>query len=92
MPPVVKLGGAALQRLTGVIFFAYQVSVAALMMGVGGGSDDLRTLLLSGTSGLIGGALSMAAGEYISVYSQRDAEEADIAKEQAAQEHVRPEL
>ncbi len=59
------------------------------MMGVGGGSEDLRTLLLSGFSGLIGGALSMAAGEFISVYSQKDAEESDIAKERAAQEHVR---
>jgi len=63
--------------------------VASLMMGVGGGSENLRTLLLSGISGLIGGALSMAAGEYISVYSQKDAEESDIAKEQAAQAHVR---
>ena len=59
------------------------------MMGVGGGSENLRTLLLSGISGLIGGALSMAAGEYISVYSQKDAEESDIAKERAAQAHVR---
>ena len=66
-----------------------QVSVASLMMGVGGGSEDLRTLLLSGMSGLVGGALSMAAGEFISVYSQKDAEESDIAKERAAQEHVR---
>ncbi len=63
--------------------------MASLMMGVGGGSENLRTLLLSGISGLIGGALSMAAGEYISVYSQKDAEESDIAKEQAAQAHVR---
>ena len=35
------------------------------MMGVGGGSDNMHTLLLSGMSGLVGGALSMAAGEYI---------------------------
>jgi len=63
------------------------VSVASLMMGVGGGSNDLKTLLLSGMSGLVGGALSMAAGEYISVYSQKDAELSDIAKERAAQEH-----
>ena len=62
------------------------------MMGVGGGSENLRTLLLSGASGLIGGALSMAAGEFISVYSQKDAEESDIAKERAAQAHVRPRL
>ena len=38
------------------------VSVASLMMGVGGGSQDSKTLLLSGVAGLVGGALSMAAG------------------------------
>ena len=36
------------------------VSVASLMMGVGGGTQDVRTLVLSGLSGLVGGALSMA--------------------------------
>lgn len=36
------------------------VSVASLMMGVGGGTEDIRTLVLSGLSGLVGGALSMA--------------------------------
>lgn len=61
------------------------VSVASLMMGVGGGSDDPKTLVLSGVAGLVGGALSMAAGEYISVYSQKDSQDADIAKERAAQ-------
>lgn len=63
------------------------VSVASLMMGVGGGTEDLKTLVLSGVAGLVGGALSMAAGEYISVYSQKDSQDADIAKERAAQEH-----
>lgn len=46
--------------------------------------------VLSGVAGLVGGALSMAAGEYISVFSQKDSQDADIAKERAAQEHVRP--
>lgn len=63
------------------------VSVASLMMGVGGGTGDLKTLVLSGVAGLVGGALSMAAGEYISVYSQKDSQDADIAKERQAQEH-----
>jgi VIT1/CCC1 family predicted Fe2+/Mn2+ transporter len=63
------------------------VSVASLMMGVGGGSEDAKTLVLSGVAGLVGGALSMAAGEYISVYSQKDSQEADMAKERQAQEH-----
>jgi VIT1/CCC1 family predicted Fe2+/Mn2+ transporter len=57
------------------------VSVAALLMGVGSGSSDLDFLRLSGVAALISGALSMAAGEYVSVSSQRDAERADIEKE-----------
>ena len=42
--------------------------------------------VLSGVAGLVGGALSMAAGEYISVYSQKDSQDADIAKERDAQQ------
>ena len=61
------------------------VSTASLMLGVGGGSDELRTLVLAGVAGLVAGALSMAVGEYISMSSQRDAEQADIAKEAAEQ-------
>jgi len=47
------------------------VSVAALMLGVGGGTEELHALVLAGVAGLVGGALSMACGEYISVASQR---------------------
>ncbi|KAK9845523.1 hypothetical protein WJX81_008565 [Elliptochloris bilobata] len=61
------------------------VSVASLMLGVGGGSDSLHIVVLAGVAGLIGGALSMAVGEYISVSSQRDAEEADVEKERLEQ-------
>jgi vacuolar iron transporter family protein len=57
------------------------VSVAALLMGVGAGSKDLKILRLAGTAGMISGALSMALGEYVSVASQRDAEHADIQLE-----------
>ncbi|KAH7620775.1 hypothetical protein Ndes2526B_g04697 [Nannochloris sp. 'desiccata'] len=57
------------------------VSVAALIMGVGSGSQDLSILRLSGVAALISGALSMAAGEYVSVSSQRDAEKVDIELE-----------
>lgn len=53
--------------------------------GVGGGSSKLSTLVLAGLAGLVGGALSMAVGEFISVSSQRDAEKADIAREVAEQ-------
>ncbi|KAL6753520.1 Ccc1 family [Haematococcus lacustris] len=75
------------------------VSVASIMLGVGGGSDDLHTMRLAGIAGWIAGATSMALGEYISVASQRDSEEADIQKEReqqakgpAAREHELEEL
>ncbi len=57
------------------------LSTAALVMGVAAGSADKPAILLAGTAGLVAGALSMAAGEYVSVSSQADAERADIARE-----------
>ncbi|HEY1556681.1 MAG TPA: VIT family protein [Kofleriaceae bacterium] len=57
------------------------VSTAALMMGVGASEASTRAMLLAGIAGLFAGALSMAVGEYVSVSSQRDAEDADIAIE-----------
>ncbi|KXS19316.1 carbohydrate-binding module family 18 protein [Gonapodya prolifera JEL478] len=57
------------------------VSVAAQMVGVGAGGADRRTIFLSGLSALVAGALSMGAGEFVSVYAQRDTEEADIERE-----------
>eukprot|EP00270_Netrium_digitus_P003266 TRINITY_DN13706_c0_g1_i1.p1 TRINITY_DN13706_c0_g1~~TRINITY_DN13706_c0_g1_i1.p1 ORF type:complete len:274 (-),score=42.12 TRINITY_DN13706_c0_g1_i1:191-1012(-) len=59
------------------------VSVACLMVGVGAVKDDRSSMVISGLAGLISGALSMAIGEYISVYGQRDVEEADLEKERA---------
>lgn len=61
------------------------VSVAALMLGVGGGDSTLATMRLAGIASWIAGALSMAVGEYISVASQRDTELADIEKEREQQ-------
>ncbi|KAF6265570.1 Ccc1 family [Scenedesmus sp. NREL 46B-D3] len=61
------------------------VSTASLMLGVGAGADSLHAMQLAGIAGLVAGALSMAAGEYISVSSQKDAEEADIEKERQEQ-------
>lgn len=61
------------------------VSVSALMMGMGGADSDQRLMQLAGVAGLVSGALSMACGEYISVASQKDAEEADIEKERLEQ-------
>lgn len=61
------------------------VSTSSLMLGVGGGSSSRHTMVLAGVAGLVGGALSMAVGEFISVSSQKDSEEADIEKERVEQ-------
>ena len=57
------------------------VSTACLMIGVAASSASKNAILLSGLAGLVAGALSMAAGEYVSVSSLRDVEEANIAQE-----------
>ncbi|BDZ39944.1 VIT1/CCC1 transporter family protein [Microbacterium suwonense] len=57
------------------------VSVAALVVGVAGATTDNAALLIAGLAGLVGGAISMALGEYVSVSSQRDSERALIHKE-----------
>lgn len=57
------------------------VSVAGLVMGVAGATTDRETIFIAGAAGLAAGALSMAAGEYVSVSTQRDTEQALLAKE-----------
>jgi vacuolar iron transporter family protein len=57
------------------------VSTASLMIGVASASGSRQTILVAGVAGLVAGAMSMAAGEYVSVSSQRDAEDADIERE-----------
>ncbi len=57
------------------------VSVAALVVGVAGATNDLKIIATAGVAGLVAGALSMAAGEYVSVSTQRDAERAYIKRE-----------
>jgi VIT1/CCC1 family predicted Fe2+/Mn2+ transporter len=57
------------------------VSVAGLVVGVAGATDDRHTIFVAGTAGLVAGALSMAVGEYVSVSTQRDTEEALLEKE-----------
>jgi vacuolar iron transporter family protein len=57
------------------------VSTAALIVGVAAAGSAKETILLSGVAGLVAGAMSMAAGEYVSVHSQVDTENADLAKE-----------
>ncbi len=54
------------------------ISTASLMTGMAAAQPDFQTLLLTGISALVGGAISMAAGEYVSVSSQSDTEQADL--------------
>lgn len=57
------------------------VSTAGLVVGVAGATDSRSTLLTAGLAGLLAGSLSMAAGEYVSVSTQRDSEQAALALE-----------
>ncbi len=59
------------------------VSTASLVLGVAAAGAEHRTILLTSVSGLIAGAMSMAAGEFVSVHSQEDTENADLARERA---------
>jgi vacuolar iron transporter family protein len=59
------------------------VSVASLVVGVAASGATAQTVLLTGIAGLVAGAMSMAAGEYVSVQSQADTEEADLRRERA---------
>ena len=58
------------------------VSTASLLLGVAAAGASSSTLLSTGVAGLVAGAMSMAAGEYVSVSSQADTEAADLKKEQ----------
>ena len=57
------------------------VSTASLIVGVAAAQASHSALLVTGVAGLVAGAMSMAAGEYVSVYSQADTEKADIERE-----------
>jgi len=59
------------------------VSTSSLMIGVAAANATTRSVLVAGIAGLTAGAMSMAVGELVSVFSQHDAEAADIAKESA---------
>lgn len=59
------------------------VSTASLVVGVAAASADHGNVLMTGVAGLVAGAMSMAAGEYVSVHSQSDTEKADLARERA---------
>tara|TARA_R110002110_G_C13417357_1_gene714163 strand:+ start:1409 stop:2110 length:702 start_codon:yes stop_codon:yes gene_type:complete len=60
------------------------ISIASLIMGVAAASSGHDGILIAGIAGLVAGAMSMAAGEYVSVSSQSDTERADLATEQRA--------
>ena len=64
------------------------VSTASLIVGVAAAGSGQQAILLSGIAGLVAGAMSMAAGEYVSVYSQADAEKAElnVEKEELAED------
>ena len=59
------------------------LSTASLIVGVASASPDKGAVMVAGLAGLVAGAMSMAAGEYVSVSSQADTEAADAAKETA---------
>lgn len=63
------------------------VSTASLIIGVAAASSAYEGIILAGVAGLVAGAMSMAAGEYVSVSSQSDTENADLAIEQKSLEH-----
>lgn len=57
------------------------ISTSSLIVGVGAAAAAQHEVLVAGVAGLVAGAMSMAAGEYVSVSSQADTEEADMARE-----------
>lgn len=59
------------------------VSTASLIVGVAAANASKENILLTGVAGLVAGAMSMAAGEFVSVSSQSDTENADLAREKA---------
>jgi len=67
------------------------ISVSSLVIGVAAAGTSHESILLTGVAGLVAGAMSMAAGEYVSVQSQADTEAADIEREKRELE-MEPEL
>jgi VIT1/CCC1 family predicted Fe2+/Mn2+ transporter len=59
------------------------VSISSLIVGVAAADSTPDAILVSGLAGLVAGAMSMAAGEYVSVSSQADSQNADLARERA---------
>ncbi len=66
------------------------ISVASLLIGVAAAHTSSRQLLLTAVAGLVAGAMSMAAGEYVSVSSQADSERSDLERERRELETDEP--
>jgi vacuolar iron transporter family protein len=83
--PHSDISGSKLNWLRAAVLGANDgiVSVAGIVAGVAGATDSRSTILTAGIAGLVAGALSMAAGEYVSVSSQRDTERALLRQEKA---------
>lgn len=81
--------GSRLNKLRAAVLGANDgiVSVAGLVVGVAGATSSRTIILTAGIAGVLSGALSMAAGEYVSVSSQRDTERALLKKEMYELEH-----
>lgn len=77
--------GEKLNRLRAAVLGANDgiVSTAAVVVGVAGATTNSREIIIAGVAALVGGAVSMALGEYVSVSSQRDAENAAIGTERS---------
>ena len=78
-----KLGSSGWLRATVLGANDGIVSTSSLLLGLTAAHSSHDTLLLSGTAALVAGAMSMAAGEYVSVHSQADTEAAALAQERA---------
>ena len=78
-----KMTNAQLNRLRAAVLGANDgiVSVSSIILGVAGATNNRGTIFTAGMAGLVAGALSMGVGEYVSVGSQRDTEDAYIAIE-----------
>ena len=66
------------------------VSTASLVLGVAGFGAVKSATVIAGLAGLVAGALSMAAGEYVSVSTQADTQDADLARERGSWPPARP--
>ncbi|WP_297448929.1 VIT family protein [uncultured Alistipes sp.] len=64
------------------------LSTTSLIIGVAAAGSDRRALLIAGLAGLVAGATAMAAGEFVSVCSQRDVAESDVARQRKALEET----